>query len=49
LADEGFTPDGYYFTLIKLGVFCQRCMYYNEADGLFYDDAAFTTINGTVF
>ncbi len=48
VADDGFSLDGYYFIPIQPGVFCQAGMYYNEADDLFYDDDAFTTINGIV-
>lgn len=44
LASEDFTQDGYTLNLINSGVFCDIGMFYNESDGLYYQDEAFTTI-----
>lgn len=42
---DTFTSSAYYF--VKVGsAYCVKGMYYNESDQLFYDDEAFTTING---
>lgn len=45
VADEKFSVAG--FKLIKIGIdtSCQPSMYFNDSDGLFYDDAEFTSIN----
>lgn len=45
VAHESFSMDGFYFVEIGGDVFCQIGMFYNEADGLFYDDKKLTKIN----
>lgn len=47
LADLDFQIDG--VDLVEYDsdkVFCQKGMFYNGKDNLFYDDSDFTTING---
>ncbi|UJD90073.1 hypothetical protein FS594_15530 [Rahnella aquatilis] len=39
--DVSFSMSGYYF-IDMADKFCETGMYYNEADGLFYYDEAFT-------
>ncbi|WP_277268355.1 hypothetical protein [Pantoea septica] len=41
-----YKVNGFSFVKIPSGVYCEKGMYYNEDDGLFYDDEDFTTING---
>jgi hypothetical protein len=42
---DSFSSTTYFF--IKIGsAYCVAGMYYNADDGLFYDDAEFTAING---
>lgn len=44
VGDASFTLTGYTILQIKSGVLCEIGMYYNSSDGLFYQDAAFTSI-----
>lgn len=44
MAHPDFDPKGYWLVKILDGVFCQKGMYYNENDGLFYQDPEFTYI-----
>ena len=44
LAPDGFTLEGYTLTIISSGVFCGPGMFYNSADGLYYQDSSFTEI-----
>ncbi len=47
VADADFIKTvGWSAILYTEGIFVQIGMYYNSEDGLFYDDAAFTKING---
>lgn len=46
MAPSTFTLDGYTLVAIPSGVLCQPGNYYNAADSLFYEDAAFTTLSG---
>lgn len=45
VADNKLSIDGFKLMKIESGIFCQIGMYFNGVDGLFYDDAEFTTIN----
>lgn len=45
VADEKFSVSGFKLIKIETDISCQPCMYFNDDDGLFYDDAEFTTIN----
>jgi len=48
IADPDFEIEGFY--LIEYysdKVFCQKGIFYNEKDGVFYDEEAFKYINGT--
>lgn len=47
LSDDGFEIDGCYLVGYDHDkIFCQKGMCYNSNDGVFYDDDAFTLING---
>lgn len=47
LADSSFKISGYYFISYDPNtVFCEPGMYYNSANDMFYDDEAFTKIDG---
>lgn len=47
LANPDFAIDGFYLIEYDSGkVFCQKGMFYNQKDGLFYDDKNFKSING---
>ena len=41
-----FSAKGFTFIKVEDGVICESGMYYNSETGLFYDDEAFTSING---
>ena len=43
-----FAVKGYTLIKIQDGVFCEVGMYYNDDSHLFYDDEAFTSINGVL-
>ncbi|MCO7512726.1 hypothetical protein NJH77_26140 [Serratia fonticola] len=45
VADDKFSLSGFKLIKIEADVFCQPSMYFNDSDGLFYDDAEFTSIN----
>jgi hypothetical protein len=47
VADDKFSLSGFKLIKIVADVFCQPSMYFNDADGLFYDDAEFTRISDT--
>ncbi len=47
VADDKFSITGFKLIKIEMDISCQPGMYFNDADGLFYDDAEFTTINDT--
>ena len=44
LAEDGFTMTGYKVIALSDDMYCQAGMYWNEDDGLFYQDAEFTEI-----
>lgn len=44
LAAEGYTMTGFKVIALNGDVFCQPGMYWNEGDGLFYQDNEFTEI-----
>ncbi len=46
VADENFTIEGYYLVLLDDSLFCDIGNFYNKKDGLYYEDAAFTTVAG---
>jgi len=46
IADPDFEIDGFYLIDIQGGILCQKEMYLNKANGLFYDDESFITIMG---
>lgn len=48
VADDKFSVSGFKLIKIEADVFCQPGTYFNDADGLFYDDAKFTSINGNL-
>lgn len=46
VADPGFEIEGFYLIEYDLDkVFCQKGMFYNKKDNLFYDDEKFKSIN----
>jgi len=47
LMEEDFVLNGYTFIRINNEITCQPGSYYNETDGLFYDNAEFTLIAGS--
>ena len=44
LADDSYAIEGYTLQIISSGTFCDPGMYYNTADGLYYQDSAFSSI-----
>lgn len=48
LADDKFSVVGFKLIKIEPEKFCQPGMYFNEIDGLFYDDEKSTVINGII-
>jgi hypothetical protein len=44
LMDATFTIDGYTFNALATGQSCQPGAYYNESDGKYYIDSAFSTL-----
>lgn len=48
VADPDFEIEGFYLVEYDSDkVFCQKGMFYNKNDNLFYDDESFKTINGS--
>lgn len=47
VADDKFSTVDFKLIKIEPDIFCQSGMYFNEYDSLFYNNAMFTSINGT--
>ncbi|HFZ0536933.1 TPA: hypothetical protein ACIJO6_002271 [Klebsiella aerogenes] len=45
IAESGYEYDGAELIEYPESVFCQQGMFYNKADGLFYDDKEYSKIN----
>ena len=45
IAESGYEYDGAELIEYPESVFCQPVMFYNKADGLFYDDKQYSKIN----
>lgn len=45
---DTYVISGFYLITINDGVYCVSGSYYNPEDGLFYDDAEYTIIDGEV-
>ncbi|WP_447908330.1 hypothetical protein, partial [Serratia fonticola] len=45
VAYDKFSVIGFKLIKIEADTFCQSGMYFNDVDGLFYDDEKFTSIN----
>ncbi|EIY8630644.1 hypothetical protein MOI73_002225, partial [Escherichia coli] len=45
IAESGYEYDGAELIEYPESVFCQPGMFYNKADGLFYDDKEYSKIN----
>lgn len=45
IAEKDYSPDDVDIVEYSNSTFCQPGMFYNQSDGLFYDDETFTKIN----
>lgn len=45
IAEKDYSPDDVEVVEYSNSTFCQPGMFYNQSDGLFYDDETFTKIN----